>query len=594
MNQAEFIILRALCEHPGTTTQRIIAEETGFSLGKVNKTIGVLQQKSLLSVDYQVTRAGFQAMEPYKVKNAVILAAGMSTRFAPISYEIPKGLMVVKGAVMIERQIQQLLHAGVQEIVVVVGCMLEKFFYLRQKYNAKLVVNNEFSTKNTHSSLFAARDYLSNTYICCSDIYYPQNMFHAYEYRAYYCAVYLPGVAYGERGLLFDRDGLIYHTDRPSKDQWVMQGHAYFDEAFSSKFRPVLEQCFGKPGVENMYWEGIWAEHTQDILLWVKQCSSEQLLEFDRLEDLIEFDPDCLRNNQIKLFENICRTLDCSVEDITEISPIEQGLNNRSFRFRCNGHFYVYRHPGEATEREIDRKKEAAALYAAKALGIDKTLIYIDEKEGWKISKFIEITEPFDFANPRHSKMLAAGLKTLHNSGISIGKRFDYQQRAEAIIELEKLADPLSYRKVQQEQVAMQPIFQFLEQNPWQVSLCHNDLYEPNLLVSHDDLSMIDWEYGGDSDIGFDICKLFAAADVPFEQINQWVYPYFGRDISAEEESHLVACAAVVYYYWYVWGIHTQRMNEAITGFLIKWYDRMVRFRMAAEKNFKALQSFLR
>lgn len=593
LNQAEFEILRVLCEHPGISTQRMIAEETGFSLGKVNKTVGILQEKGLLSVDYQATLTGIQAMEPYKVKNAVILAAGMSTRFAPISYEIPKGLMVVKGEVMIERQIQQLLYAGIQEIVVVVGYMLEKFFYLRQKYNVKLVVNNEFSTKNTHSSLFAARDFLSNTYICCSDIYYPQSMFHAYEYRPYYCAVFMPGVAYGERGLVFNRDGLICRTNRPSKDQWVMQGHAYFDKTFSSAFRPVLEQCFGKPGVENMYWEGIWAEHTRDILLWVKCCTMEQVLEFDRLEDMTAFDPDCLRNNKIKLFDNICRILKCSIHDITEISSIEQGLNNRSFRFRCNGYFYVYRHPGAAVEREIDRKKEAAALYAAKTLDIDKTLIYIDEEEGWKISKFIETTEPFSFTNPRHSKMLAAELKTLHSSAISIGKKFDYRQSADAIIELEKLVDPLSYKKMQREQTAMQPVFQFLEQNPWQVSLCHNDLYEPNLLVSHDGLSIIDWEYGGDSDIGFDVCKLFAAADVPLEQINKWVYPYFGRDISTEEETHLISCAAVVYYYWYIWGIHATRMNQEITGFLIKWHDRMMRFRTAAEQYLKAFQPFL-
>lgn len=589
MDRSEFEILRALCEHPGMTTQRIIAEETRFSLGKVNRIVSELQRKGLLAEDYQITLDGLQAMAPYKVKNAVILAAGMSTRFAPISYEIPKGLMIVKGEVMIERQIQQLLQSGIQEIVVVVGCMLEKLFYLRQKYQVKLVVNNEFSTKNTHSSLFAARDYLTNTYICCSDIYYPQNMFHAYEYRSYYCAVYLPGTSFSERGLVFNRDGLIYHTDRPSHDQWVMQGHAYFDEAFSCKFRPVLEQCFGKPGVENMYWEGIWAEHTQEIPLWIKRCAPGQILEFDRLEDMIEFDPDCLRCNPIKLFENIRHTFHCPIEAITDITPIEQGLNNHSFRFRCNGRSYVYRHPGAAAEREVDREKEAEALHAARALGIDKTLVYIDKEEGWKISEFIETTEPFDFSNPGHSQMLAKSLKTLHASRISIGRRFDYTQRADTLIELEKLADPLSYRKVQKERDAIRPIVQFLEQNPWQISLCHNDLYEPNLLVRGRDLFVIDWEYGGDSDIGYDICKLFAATDAPFEELDKWVRPYFSRDITAYEETHLIACAAVVYYYWYIWGIHTKRMNNAIAGFLIKWHDRMVRYRSETYKRLDKL-----
>ena len=43
-----------------------------------------------------------------KVDNAIILAAGTASRFAPLSYEIPKGLIEVKGEVLIERQIKQL------------------------------------------------------------------------------------------------------------------------------------------------------------------------------------------------------------------------------------------------------------------------------------------------------------------------------------------------------------------------------------------------------------------------------------------------------------------------------------------------------
>ena len=49
-------------------------------------------------------------------KNAVILAAGKSNRFAPFTYEKPKGLFVVKGERLIERQIKQLKEAGVNEI----------------------------------------------------------------------------------------------------------------------------------------------------------------------------------------------------------------------------------------------------------------------------------------------------------------------------------------------------------------------------------------------------------------------------------------------------------------------------------------------
>ena len=77
-------------------------------------------------------------------KNAIILAAGKSNRFAPFTYEKPKGLFRVKGEILIERQIEQLQEAGVNEIYIVVGYMKEKFFYLEQKYGVKLIINNQF------------------------------------------------------------------------------------------------------------------------------------------------------------------------------------------------------------------------------------------------------------------------------------------------------------------------------------------------------------------------------------------------------------------------------------------------------------------
>ena len=73
-------------------------------------------------------------------KNAIILAAGKSSRFAPFTYEKPKGLFRVKGEILVERQIEQLMQAGVSDIYVVVGYMKEKFFYLKQKMSVTSIL----------------------------------------------------------------------------------------------------------------------------------------------------------------------------------------------------------------------------------------------------------------------------------------------------------------------------------------------------------------------------------------------------------------------------------------------------------------------
>ena len=584
LEKQEFEVLRFLCESHGNITQRLIAEETKLSLGAVNKIVARLKQAEYITENYNVTENGINVMEPYKVKNAIILAAGMSSRFIPVSYEIPKGLISVKGDIMIERIIEQLKAAGIQEIVVVIGYKMEKFFYLRNKYDVKLVVNNEFASKNTHSSVYVARDYLSNTYICCSDNYYPKNMFHRYEYRAFYCSVYIPGISYVERAFQFDNNGLIYDTNKPSNNQWVMYGHAYFDINFTNKFKPILEDYFGRPGIEYMYWETIYAENVNELPMWIRQCDNTEILEFDSMEELKQFDRNYIYNNKVKVFENICNVLHCDISDIEDIETIKKGLNNQSFKFICKGDSYIYRHPGVNASTVIDRHKEALSLKAAKELNVDDSFICIDENEGWKISKFISTTDTFDFHNIKHIELLAKKLKALHSSAVSVGFGFNYQKEAEKIIDIEKNFDTIKYNKSLLEKNSMQPIFDYLSKDKWQVSLCHNDIYEPNLLVSGDNLCLIDWEFAGDADIGFDICKLFSVINPPYDEIDKWVYPYFNRQITDDEKLHLISCAAVIYYYWFVWGGFAEKNNEGVSAYLLDWYDKMNGYREMALK----------
>ena len=119
LSKNEFEILDVL-HASSASSQRDLAERSGVSLGTVNKTLRSLGDRGLVS-GYSVTDKGMEALAPYKVENAVIMAAGLSSRFAPISYEKPKGLLKVRGEVLIERQIRQLQEAGISDITVVVG-----------------------------------------------------------------------------------------------------------------------------------------------------------------------------------------------------------------------------------------------------------------------------------------------------------------------------------------------------------------------------------------------------------------------------------------------------------------------------------------
>ena len=110
-------------------------------------------------------------------ENAIILAAGFSSRFAPLSYEKPKALIDVKGEVLIERQIRQLREAGIHDITLVVGYKAEMFQYLKEKYGVDLILNEDYSRKNNLSSIYKAKHKLKDTYICSADNYFTRNVF---------------------------------------------------------------------------------------------------------------------------------------------------------------------------------------------------------------------------------------------------------------------------------------------------------------------------------------------------------------------------------------------------------------------------------
>lgn len=559
-------------------SQRALSEESGISLGLVNTTIKSLKEAGFINSNNALTPSGKKELDKHKVDNAIILAAGMSTRFVPISYEFPKGLTVVKGEVLIERQIRQLHEAGIKEVIVVVGHMLEKFFYLKDKYNVKLVVNNDYKTLNTHSSVFAARDYLKRTYICCSDNYYPENLFKSHEYHSMYCAQFLEGESRTERGLLTNKDGLIIATEKPCKDAWTMQGHAYFDKKFSAAFKGIIEEYYGKPGTEGLYWEGIYAENLDKLQMYMVKYSDKDILEFDSVENLRSFDPDYIVHNDLQVIKNICSVLNADPTEIQNILPMQNGLTNKSFSFVFRGGQYVYREPGSNTVGYIDREREKFALKIAKGLGIDKSYLYEDETNGWKLSYYINVTEPFDFGNTNHLKKLCDHLHLLHNSGIRIGSEFDYFSEADKLIESLKILDIRAAKDIEPLRKRIREIYKNIKKDNWPVQFSHNDIYEPNLLISGDDLYLIDWEYAGDSDIGYDLCKLFAASDRPVEEIENCLSLYYGRKPTVSELRHIVGCAVVLYYYWYVWAIYQNRSGNECSSWQMLWHNKMEKY----------------
>ena len=231
-------------------------------------------------------------------KNAIILAAGTSSRFVPISFEIPKSLLKVRGEVLIERQIKQLQEAGIYDITVVVGYKKELFYYLKDKYNVSIVNNEDYHIYNNTSSLMRVLDKLENTYICSSDNYFTKNVFLEDEEQAYYSAIYINGKT-DEYCIQYAKENLITEVTIGGENSYVMLGHVYFDKAFSDSFKKILKNEYKTEETKKKLWEQVYIKYISSLKMKIKKYPDEVIFEFDSLEELRKFEPTFLSNTKI-------------------------------------------------------------------------------------------------------------------------------------------------------------------------------------------------------------------------------------------------------------------------------------------------------
>lgn len=277
----------------------------------------------------------------HKVENAIIMAAGKSTRFSPLSYEYPKALVEVKGEILIERQIRQLKEAGIDDITVVVGYKKEQFVYLQKKFNVDIVENPEYDVRNNSSSLYHVKEKLSNTYICSADNYFKENVFESHVEKAYYSAVYVEGES-DEWCLTVDDTGLIKDAVVGCIDSWIMLGHVYFDEEFSNQFVNILESIYDLEDTKSKFWEDIYIENIDILNLYIKKYPDNIIFEFDSLDELRDFDQSYNEDTRSKILKNIANQLDTEEKYLTKLIPILKSGDSIGFEFVKDNNEYQY------------------------------------------------------------------------------------------------------------------------------------------------------------------------------------------------------------------------------------------------------------
>lgn len=285
-------------------------------------------------------------------RNAIIMAAGTSSRFVPLSVERPKGLVEVKGEILIERQIRQLKEAGITDITLVVGYKAEMFAYLRDKYAVDIVYNEDFARYNNTSSLIRVIEKLDNTFICSSDNYFPENVFTRESVDSYYSALYTEGKT-NEYCLITNAEDQITDVNVGGHDSWYMVGHVFFNHEFSEKFRKLMIKEYCNEITKQGYWEDLYIRYIDQLpKMKINRYQEGDIQEFDSLDELRMFDSSYVEDTRSTVVKSICRTLNLQESDVYGFKNIKHVGDYLHFQFKVGDSTYEY---NDKTEVRIEK-----------------------------------------------------------------------------------------------------------------------------------------------------------------------------------------------------------------------------------------------
>lgn len=568
MNVQDLEILKQL-EKSNNKSQRELAELSGCSLGKVNKSIKLLYEKGYIDEDNQVTLFGKKLFEDNQPENAIILAAGYGMRMVPINTEIPKGLLEVRASILIERIIEQLYEVGVKKITLVVGFMKERYEYLIDKYGITLKINMDYAIKNNLYSFEKAIEQLGNTYIVPCDIYCKENPFAKQELFSWYMVTDKKKISSDVR-INRKRELIRVKNDEFGND---MLGIAYINKHDSVKVKEKVNEYCADGMHNNSFWEETLYENKK-MIIHAKQVSGINNFEINTFEQLREADAnsDNLNSETIALIAEVFHTKESFIKNIT---VLKKGMTNRSFSFMVENERYIMRIPGQGTEKLINREREYQVYKTIENIGICDEIYYINPDNGYKITKFIQNAKTCDANNWDEVSKCIAVLKEFHNKNLQVEHTFDLFEQLEFY---ESLWDGNScYRDYQITKENIYRLKSYIENQDKQWTLTHIDANADNFLIWSDNdgkerINLIDWEYAGMQDAHLDIAMFAIYSMYNREQIDKLIDIYFENHCTYKNRIKIYAYVAIGGLIWSNWCEYKRQKGQEFGEYSIKQY----------------------
>lgn len=564
MNRKELDVLLEL-KNNSNVNQRLIAENTGYSLGQVNKSIKFLVDNEYIDTDYHLLEKAIELFLDNSPTNAVILAAGVGKRMVPINRDYPKSLLEVNDEPLIERLIKQLKEVGIHHIQVVVGYCKEKFEYLMDKYDVDLVVNNQYLDKNNYFSLLKCSRFLGNTYIVPSDLWFRHNPFRKNELYSWYM---LSNAKSNNSDVCYKKNYTIVKSTEANR----MVGLAYLTKEDAQRIVEKLKQIDLDSRLHNEFWEySLYNKNGFEIEARV--IKDKEAVEINTYEDLRTLDDESvsLKSEAIDVLKSIFNT---DAESLTDFTALKKGMTNRSFMFTFNDKRYIMRIPGEGTEQLINRKEEASVYDLINSKNICDNVVYINPKNGFKVTEFIENTRVCDAENDDDLRLCMSKLKELHNLKLSVNHSFDIFEQIEFYESLFNANSAyMDYQRTKENTFVLR---EFINSCDKDLALTHIDAVPDNFLIYENDgkqdVRLIDWEYSGMQDPHVDVAMFCIYSLYNREQVDNLINIYFENKCDIKTRIKIYCYISACGLLWSNWCEYKRTLGVEFGDYSLRQY----------------------
>ena len=289
LSPKQFDVLTQFVYAQSALSQRRLEELTGHSLGTVNRVVKELTEAGLVA-DNRIVPRGMAALEPYRAKRAVFIAAGFGSRMVPITLNTPKPLVRVNGKRLIDSLIDACLAIGIDEIYIVRGYLAEQFDQLLRKYPMiQFLENPDYNEANNISSAVRARRLFQNAYVFEADLLLREpSIVKKYHYTSNFLGIRMDR---SDDWCFTVRDGIIRGQRIGGIDCFQEVGISYWDAADGKKLEEHLKLAYEMPGGKEKYWDQVpFSDFPEEYRVKVRECSAADVVEIDTFKELKALD----------------------------------------------------------------------------------------------------------------------------------------------------------------------------------------------------------------------------------------------------------------------------------------------------------------